>query len=100
MLVRKDGRVAVIEKSTGKEVWLYPVDAREAVSVGSHAYPKGKELPSSSQGEIESLRKRVAELEASQAAKPEPTAPVEPVKAPAAPPAPKTPPPAPEKPKA
>lgn len=60
--LRKDGRVRVIEKG-GAEVWLYPVDAREAVKVGSHVFPKGEEIRGPDSAETEELRRRVRELE-------------------------------------
>lgn len=64
--LRKDGRVRVLDDK-GADVWLYPVDAREAARVGSHTFPKGEEIRGPDSVETEALRRRVQELEAQMA---------------------------------
>lgn len=64
--LRKDGRVRVLDEN-GADVWLYPVDARECVKIGSHTFPKGEEIRGPDSAETEALRRRVQELEAQMA---------------------------------
>lgn len=61
-----DGRTVVTEAATGREVRLYPVDAREAVRIGSHAWPKGFD-PMIASDEVERLSRELAALKAQRA---------------------------------
>lgn len=75
MKLGSDARVEVIEIVPGgpdRKVRLYPIDARDAIRLGSHRMPEGESLPGSDKDEVERLRARNAELEAQLASKPSP----------------------------